>query len=221
MSVKRSLVALGVTLLFPVFLQAQSMDFEGLKNNEQILEFYNGGTGSMGSSGSNIGVSFGMGALALIDADDGGTGNFENNPSGSTVAFWLSGSGLNMNVANGFTGGFSFFYSSSTAATVNVWSGLNATGNLMAAINLGANWNTDCLPYGPGRTGSYCNWDPIGVAFAGTAMSVDFGGTADQTGYDNITFAATPVGVPEPGSLALLFSGIVGIGFVRGRRREN
>ena len=88
-----------------------SLNFEGLKNQEDILNFYNGGTGSMGSSGTNYGVQFTSGALGLIDADAGGTGNFANEPSPNTVAFWLTtGGGLLMNVAAGFDTGFSFYY---------------------------------------------------------------------------------------------------------------
>ena len=58
------------------------MNFEGLGNEETILNFYNGGIGGSGSGpGPSFGVTYGSSSLALIDADNGGTGNFaENRP---------------------------------------------------------------------------------------------------------------------------------------------
>jgi hypothetical protein len=220
----RLLLAFAVGMMaLPMGANAQVMTFEGLQDQEQILNYYAGGTGSMGSSGPNIGVSFTTGALALIDADDGGTGNFENNPSGRTIAFFLSGNELTMNVLSGFTTGFSFFYSSSTAAAVNVWSGLNGTGILLASLNLSAQHTQNCPPFQPGRSGTFCNWTAIGVLFDGTAMSVDFAGTANQTGFDNITLASNVPGnvVPEPISIVLLGSGLAGVAAARRRRRRN
>ena len=71
-------------------------------------------------------------------------------------------------------------------------------------------------------TGTFCNWTAVGVTFAGTAYSIDFGGTAGQTGYDNITFgSATPGGaVPEPGTWAMMLMGFGAVGFAMRRRRS-
>lgn len=191
------------------------LDFEGAGNFAQLLNFYNGGTDSQGNSGANYGIQFGSNALSLIDFDAGGTGNFANEPSPDTIMFFLTGSAV-LNYAPGFDTGFSFYYSSSTAATVNVYDGLNATGNLLAAINLNAQYHDSCIG---DPNGGYCNWTPAGVSFNGTAYSIDFGGTVDQTGYDNITFgSATPGKVPEPASLALFGIGLAGLGFMRRRR---
>ena len=191
-----------------------SLDFEGLQNLEQILNFYNGGTGSLGSAGPNYGISFGPDSLALIDSDNGGSGNFANEPTPNTVAFFLTGPGNLMNVAAGFDTGFSFYYSSSQAAYVTVFDGLNGTGTQLAQINLGVNFQNNNCTGDP--TGAYCNWDPIGVSFAGTAKSVLFAGAANQVGFDNITLgSSTPVPVSEPSSLfGLLAVGFLGVGSV-------
>jgi hypothetical protein len=64
----------GVLCAVPV-----TMTFEGLQNQEAINDFYNGGTGSLGSGpGPNYGVHFTSDSLALIDGAHGGSGNFTN-----------------------------------------------------------------------------------------------------------------------------------------------
>lgn len=216
---KRILVCLAVAacaLAIPASA-ATVLTFEGLRDNEAILNFYNGGTGSLGSSGPNYGIGFGADSLALIDADAGGSGNFANEPSPNTIAYFLSGSGVVMNVAAGFTTGFSFYYTSSTAGSVTIWDGLNATGNLLGTINVAANAFDGC-PGDP--SGPFNCWSAIGAGFSGTAMSVDFGGTANQTGYDNITLGdVRPGDVPEPGTYALMGTGLAALMYVVRRRR--
>lgn len=191
------------------------LDFEGAGNGAQLLNFYNGGTDSAGNSGTNYGIAFGTNALAAIDSDDGGTGNFANEPSSKTTMFFLSGSAI-LNYAAGFDTGFSFYYSSSTAASVKVYDGVDATGNLLADIPLTAQFNQGCTG---DPTGGFCNWTAVGATFAGIAKSIDFGGTVNQVGYDNITFGSpTPGKVPEPTSLALVGAGIAAI--LRTRRQS-
>lgn len=216
-----AMISLICSLVFThqVNAAATLIDFEGLQDREQILDFYNGGTGSLGSSGADIGISFSEGALALIDSDSGGIGNFANEPSGDTIAFWQSGDSIIMNINNGFTDGFSFFYTSFTTAEINIWSGLNATGSMLGTLMLSAQYNDNCSG---DPTGVFCNWSAAGLDFAGTALSIDFGGTANNTGYDNITLgSSTPINTtPIPAAVWLFISGILGVSGLSRRKTQ-
>jgi hypothetical protein len=196
-----------------------TLDFEGLKDNESILNFYNGGNGGAGSGpGSNFGITFGADSLALIDADNGGSGNFANETTPSTIAYFLNGPGVIMNVIAGFDTGFSFFYTAiNSPGAVTVYSGLDATGNVLGVLNLTLT-PTNCLG---DPMGQFCTFVPVGVSFSGVAHSVNFGGVANQIGVDNITLGASvPTGsIPEPSSILLLGSGLAGAGLVLRRRR--
>ena len=195
----RSKVAFGVLgFLVPAVLGAQVLTFEGLGNQETVDDFYDAGTGGSGSGpGPDFGVVFSSNALALIDADAGGTGNFGGEPSPSTGLFFLTGPAATMNVAAGFTTGFSFFYSAiSNPGSITVYDGLNATGNVLATLALPLTANNGA----PDPTGQFSPLVPIGVAFTGTALSVDFGGTVNQIVFDDITIGSqTPGSTPTPG----------------------
>jgi len=216
---KTALAAVAfAAIVAPASAAIITLDFEGAGDQAALLDFYNGGTDSQGNSGTNYGIEFGPNALSIIDADAGGTGNFGNEPTPDTILFFLSGSAV-LNYAPGFDTGFSFFYTSTSFdGTVSVYDGLNATGNLLGTIDLPA------LGTGPGDpSGSFSNWAAAGLAFAGVAKSIDFGGTVNQIGYDNVTFgSAVPVPtIPEPSTYALMALGLAGIGFVARRRRES
>ena len=215
------LKAVGVFAALALAPQAMAsvvvLDFTGVattSNSTGVGGFYNGGTSGDGNTGTNYGVEFSNNALAINSYN----GCCEPNNPGKGILFFLSGGAVTLNYAAGFTTGFSFRYASNTNAFINVYDGLNGTGNLLATLNLASQANTGCPT---GATGFYCNWTNIGVSFAGIAKSIDFGGGANFVAYDDVTFgSATAGGVPEPATWAmmLLGFGVIG-GAMRHRRR--
>jgi hypothetical protein len=196
------------------------LDFEGLDDLEAVVNFYNGGLGGGGSGpGPNYGIVFSSNALAAIDSDAGGSGSFGGEPSPSTAMFFSTGTAIIMDVAAGFDTGFSLFYSApDRPGSINVYDGLGGTGILLATLTL----PLTPLSGAPDPTGAYSPFVPLGVAFSGIAMSVDFGGSAGEIGFDDVTFGSVTPGnvdnVPEPMALSLLCAGLLSIGAVRRRK---
>ena len=192
------------------------LTFEGGGDSLPIGNFYNGG------AGPNYGISFGSDALTIISDQHGGTGNFAGNPSGVTALFFLTGPGDVMNIAAGFTTGFSFFYSAiNDPGTVTVYSGLNDTGTILATLTLPITGSQA----GNALCGSdqFCPFVPFGVTFSGTAMSVDFSGTANQIAFDDVTLgSSTPgTGTPEPATYALTGSSLLAVFAYSLRKRRS
>jgi hypothetical protein len=158
-------------------------------NEEPIGDYYSGGTDAGGATGPNYGVSFGADALTLKNYPGSNTGG---SPGGGANLNFLSGPGAVMNLAGGFTTGFSFYYSAPFfTGSVKVYGGLNGTGALLANLFLPLTPDGERPPYN--LPYDYGVWEPIGVNFAGTAESVDFTGNADYIEFADVTIgAATP-----------------------------
>ena len=84
---KKSLLGLVAVASLSVPMVASSavivLTFEGVGDLNPVGEFYNG------VGGPDYGISFSPETLALVDSDAGGNGNFANEPSPSTVMFFL------------------------------------------------------------------------------------------------------------------------------------
>ena len=198
------------------------LSFAGLNGtngiNEAVLNYYNGGTGSQGSGpGPNYGIVFSPNALACTPAPQPGACNTAGLPTGGNVLFFSIGGAATMDVAAGFTSGFSFYYSApSNPGFINVWSGLDATGVLLTTLALPTTPDGSVIPGCFGT--NFCPYVPIGVTFAGTAMSVDFGGSAGEIGFADITLGTNNPTVPEPATWAMMLVGFGALGM--GLRRK-
>lgn len=227
------IAALCVGLAVPASAAVVSLNFEGINTTypttayANILDFYNGGTSSVGTSGTNYGISFGSNALAICLNTTATNGSNCSNTSRGGVGdpasalgglFFLDGSETFLNVAAGFDTGFSFNYVSySFSGSVSVYDGLNGSGNLLATLSLSPNAGS-C----PGYSAPFCPFSPVGVSFSGTAKSISFAGVANQIVFDDVTFGSADPGprVPEPASWAMMLAGFGAIGGAMRSRRK-
>ena len=185
---------------------AVTLTFSGLYELDQVQEFYNGGLSRGNARGPALGISFAPAATVASDISVGGHFLTANEPSAPVVMAFnakrsdAAGTAL-MNVPAGFSGGFSFYYSSpATGGLVTVYDGANGTGNVLAQIQL-VQTPVDSSSVDPATrlVNTYSAWRIGSASFAGTARSVDFLGATDLNAsvhgaaFDNIT-----LGSPTP-----------------------
>jgi hypothetical protein len=110
-----------------------------------------------------------------------------------------------LNVADGFVGDVSFWYSSITGSTtVSVFDGLNATGSVLSSFTLASN------------STAYELFSLASQSFSGVGYSISFGGNDGQIAYDDVTVNA----VPLPAAALLFPMGAAALGLSARRKRK-
>lgn len=178
--------ALALTLLSGVAsAQVTALTFEGTTGG--VNTFYAGGTDQNGNVGPNVGISVTNGAAVITHNGGNSYGPpIVNEPSFKTV-LWVRDPRVTFNKPAGFSSGFSLMYTSTPTnnGTVNVWSGLNGTGTLLATFPLPGQAQCNV------QFAAYCNWASVGANFAGVAQSVTLSANAPFTMWlDNVTFGS-------------------------------
>ena len=119
------------------------LTFEGIGNFTPVGSFY-----------SSQGVTFTNG-VALVDQAAGGSGRFTNEPSPNSALFFYVIAPPVVNVPAGFTGSFSFYYSSETDSSIKIYDGLNGVGYVLATAPIVRQYGDGCDGV---DTGIFCNW---------------------------------------------------------------
>ena len=181
---------------------------------------------SIGALYGNQGIDFTGEALGLANDDAGpyflnartpgnsnplaGTVMFVNGAEPSATLNLAAGGG--QQAITGFVGqvGFDFAATADGLNLVQVFSGLNGSGQRLAKISLSEN-QLDSACSGS----AFCNWQTVTMTFKGTAQSLVFSSNGGTIAYDNLSLTA----VPEPQTYALLLAGLLGLGFVARRQR--
>lgn len=200
-------LALSAFAALPVSASTVTINFETPTSFASIEAHYAGGTDAAGVAGPNLGVSFGGDVIGL-QSTDGFSTFFSNAPSGSG-AMTVVGSAAAMNVADGFLG-ISLAYASLDAvvAGVQVWSGLDGTGDLLGSFDLLGNAVSGC------NDSAMCNFDTLSRAsFAQRAFSVTFANSAFVAVFDDVGLV-----VPAPATALLALLGLAAVTTTRRRR---
>lgn len=216
-----TVAALAILFTAGVAATPVTMDFDGLNpDGEYVADYYNGGCGNsfLGSDMTCGGPDYGVvweGATVALGGVSAG-----NPPSRPNVIRQIGFAPMIMNVADGFDGGFSFYYSAPIlGGWVGIYSGLGGSGTLLASTGSLAGTPLFCEEgFGP-----YACWNLVdGPVFSGLAHSVVFGGFPALAAYDNVSFDMrdAPVGVPEPGAFGMFALGILLLGLAAGLRRR-
>jgi hypothetical protein len=184
---------LSILLMAVVTVSAE--DFNDLQIGEEVLGYYDGGFGSLGTGpGPNLGVTFTADFVTVAQGVFGPPFQAEELTSTSGIMDVLPAFG-------GDGGDFSFYYNNlgPDDGLVSLYSGLDGTGSLVTTIS---------LPPTP----TFSAASPL-EGLPGPFESAIFTGTAGTLVFDNVTFSPPGVGpvTPEPSSVSLLLIGLLAV----------
>lgn len=216
-------LAIGVAGMGSAGATTITMGFDELVPNayafgEYVANYYDGGCATRllgGANGTCGGPDWGVRWSNAVVGTSPAAQHVPSPPNYVTG----SGSSIVMNVAAGFTDALTFGYAAPRGAgTLNIYSGLDGTGALLASFALpSTNPNKTC------NLAAFTCWNDFTATFAGVAESVVFGGSLRFMGFDNVSFAlrAASQEVAEPEALALFGLGtlLIGLGVAVRRRR--
>ena len=188
----RTIVAYLSSLLMGVVTASaghlDQLDFNNLQIGEQVLGYYDGGIGSLGTGpGPNLGITFTSDFVTVAQGVFGPPLQGEE----------LTGTSGTMDVVPGFSGPFSFYYTNSGPdGTVNLYSGPDGGGSLLGTIALPTFLSPPNTFFNAGG-----EFEPVPFE------SAVFTGTEGALVFDNITFGG--IVIPEPSSMSLLLIGLL------------
>lgn len=216
------------------FADTVVLNFEGIystypSNNVAFIQgFYDGGTSSVGTSGTNYGITFSDNAVAIClntpgvtcsNISRGGLGDAGSQQGAMIIGF---GSRVYMDDPGGFTSGISLFYDGidEGGSSLGVYSGLDGTGTLLATLSLPTTASGGCPSV---YNAAFCPFVPVGIDFSGTAESVSFTAVNMLMAFDDVTLGSSTPGAttPEPSTIAMMLTGAAaGVGALRRRRAK-
>jgi hypothetical protein len=170
----------GETVMEPTDVNCTLITFEGLGDNNPI-----------GTIAGPINVTFGGSWLSLVDFDDGGNGNFANEPSASTTAYFLDLTDISINLDQPVQF-IEFFYSAAAVSLPVVVTAFDADNNVvdMAEGNvIGTSYDGALCAGDP--NGEFCSWNTVTLnAPTNTITRVTIEGTLEPNffGIDNLQF---------------------------------
>jgi hypothetical protein len=169
----------GVTTMETKEVGCNLITFEGLVDNAPI-----------GLVPGPVNVTFGASWLSLIDGDDGGSGNFANEPSSFTTAYFLDLADISITLGTPVQF-VEFFYTASAISLPITVTAFDSGGNFVdQAVGNTVGTDFDGAACGGDPNGQFCLWDVITLtAAADNITSIQITGTvANQFSIDNLQF---------------------------------